>query len=51
MLIAHVFYNSLAESDVLNGDIIGMIQPYPTANFWWWPGIRQVKLYVFVTYI
>ncbi|GAB1216759.1 hypothetical protein ATERTT37_005977 [Aspergillus terreus] len=28
---------TLDEEDVLNGDIYGMISPYATANFWWWP--------------
>ncbi|KAI1057247.1 hypothetical protein LB507_001477 [Fusarium sp. FIESC RH6] len=28
---------TLDESEVLNGDIYGMIAPYATANFWWWP--------------
>ncbi|KAI1820470.1 FAD/FMN-containing dehydrogenase [Xylaria intraflava] len=27
----------LSEDEVLNGDIYGMIAPYATANFWWWP--------------
>ncbi|TRM63213.1 hypothetical protein BD626DRAFT_495895 [Schizophyllum amplum] len=31
----------LAEKDVLEGDIYGMINPYPTANFWWWPGVKK----------
>ena len=34
-------YASLAEKDVLEGDIYGMINPYPTANFWWWPGVKK----------
>ncbi|CAJ0543943.1 Ff.00g040040.m01.CDS01 [Fusarium sp. VM40] len=28
---------TLDEAKVLNGDIYGMIAPYATANFWWWP--------------
>ncbi|KAK7754644.1 hypothetical protein SLS62_003428 [Diatrype stigma] len=28
---------SLDEDEVLNGDIYGMIAPYGTANYWWWP--------------
>ncbi|KAI1810000.1 FAD/FMN-containing dehydrogenase [Poronia punctata] len=28
---------TLDEDEVLNGDIYGMIAPYATANFWWWP--------------
>ncbi|KAH7232951.1 hypothetical protein BKA59DRAFT_517387 [Fusarium tricinctum] len=28
---------TLDEAEVLNGDIYGMIAPYATANFWWWP--------------
>jgi L-gulonolactone oxidase len=31
----------LDEDDVLNGDIYGMISPYATANFWWWPYVRK----------
>ncbi|KAI1766112.1 FAD-binding domain-containing protein [Hypoxylon sp. FL1150] len=31
----------LDEDDVLNGDIYGMIAPYATANFWWWPYMRK----------
>ncbi|KAI0479455.1 FAD-binding domain-containing protein [Xylariaceae sp. FL0804] len=31
----------LEEDDVLNGDIYGMIEPYATANFWWWPYLRK----------
>ncbi|KAI0863508.1 FAD/FMN-containing dehydrogenase [Xylaria cubensis] len=27
----------LDEDEVLNGDIYGLIAPYATANFWWWP--------------
>ncbi len=34
-------YISLSEDDVLNGDIFGLINPYPTANFWWWPGQKK----------
>ncbi|KAH8724583.1 hypothetical protein GQ44DRAFT_740205 [Phaeosphaeriaceae sp. PMI808] len=30
----------LLEKDVLEGDIYGMIAPYGTANFWWWPFLR-----------
>ncbi|KAK9416687.1 putative FAD/FMN-containing dehydrogenase [Seiridium unicorne] len=29
------------EDDILNGDIYGMISPYATANFWWWPYLRK----------
>ncbi|KAF7522197.1 hypothetical protein G7054_g12232 [Neopestalotiopsis clavispora] len=29
------------EDDVLNGDIYGMIAPYATANFWWWPYLKK----------
>ncbi|KAI1089500.1 FAD/FMN-containing dehydrogenase [Rostrohypoxylon terebratum] len=32
---------TLDEDDVLNGDIYGMIAPYATANFWWWPYMRK----------
>ncbi|KAL1734490.1 hypothetical protein EV714DRAFT_244887 [Schizophyllum commune] len=32
---------TLDEKDVLEGDIYGMINPYPTANFWWWPGQKK----------
>ncbi|KAM5341553.1 hypothetical protein ACJ41O_014584 [Fusarium nematophilum] len=32
---------TLDEKDVLNGDIYGMISPYLTANFWWWPYKRK----------
>ncbi|KAK2814095.1 hypothetical protein FQN50_000499 [Emmonsiellopsis sp. PD_5] len=28
---------TLDEDEVLNGDIYGMISPYATANYWWWP--------------
>lgn len=31
----------MAESDVLDGDIYGMISPYATANFWWWPFLKK----------
>ncbi|KAI1337152.1 FAD-binding domain-containing protein [Xylariaceae sp. FL0016] len=31
----------LEEDDVLNGDIYGMIAPYATANFWWWPYLKK----------
>jgi hypothetical protein len=31
----------LDESEVLNGDIYGLIAPYATANFWWWPGLKK----------
>ncbi|KAL1753550.1 hypothetical protein FB107DRAFT_264247 [Schizophyllum commune] len=31
----------LDEKDVLEGDIYGMINPYPTANYWWWPGQKK----------
>jgi hypothetical protein len=36
--------NSLAEKDVLEGDIYGMIAPYGTANLWWWPYLRKFHL-------
>ncbi|KAI3544289.1 FAD/FMN-containing dehydrogenase [Colletotrichum filicis] len=32
---------TLEESEVLDGDIYGMIAPYATANFWWWPYKRK----------
>ncbi|KAL7621179.1 hypothetical protein AAE478_008496 [Parahypoxylon ruwenzoriense] len=32
---------TLDEDDVLNGDIYGMIAPYATANFWWWPYMKK----------
>ncbi|KAH9889185.1 FAD-binding domain-containing protein [Xylariomycetidae sp. FL2044] len=32
---------TLEEDDVLNGDIYGMIAPYATANFWWWPHVKK----------
>ncbi|KAL0255036.1 hypothetical protein SLS55_009563 [Diplodia seriata] len=32
---------SLLEDDVLDGDIYGLISPYATANFWWWPYLRK----------
>ncbi|KAF6827676.1 FAD fmn-containing dehydrogenase [Colletotrichum plurivorum] len=32
---------TLEEKDVLDGDIYGMIAPYATANFWWWPYKRK----------
>ncbi|KAH8915933.1 hypothetical protein BT69DRAFT_1356147 [Atractiella rhizophila] len=31
----------LSEDAVLNGDVYGLISPYPTANFWWWPGLKK----------
>lgn len=31
----------LLEDDVLAGDIYGLISPYATANFWWWPFLRK----------
>ncbi|KAF2450915.1 FAD/FMN-containing dehydrogenase [Karstenula rhodostoma CBS 690.94] len=31
----------LTEDEVLNGDIYEMIQPYATANFWWWPFLKK----------
>jgi L-gulonolactone oxidase len=31
----------LSEDEVLNGDIYGLISPYATANFWWWPYTRK----------
>lgn len=31
----------LSEDEVLNGDIYGLIAPYATANFWWWPFLRK----------
>ncbi|KAK3394400.1 hypothetical protein B0H63DRAFT_498996 [Podospora didyma] len=33
--------DTLDESAVLNGDIYGLIAPYATANFWWWPYKRK----------
>ncbi|KAI9376150.1 hypothetical protein BJX61DRAFT_539163 [Aspergillus egyptiacus] len=32
---------TLDDNEVLNGDIYGMIAPYATANFWWWPYKRK----------
>jgi L-gulonolactone oxidase len=32
---------TLSEEEVLDGDIYGMIAPYATANFWWWPYLRK----------
>ncbi|KAK8024094.1 Fad/Fmn-containing dehydrogenase [Apiospora rasikravindrae] len=32
---------TLEEDEVLNGDIYGMIAPYATANFWWWPYLKK----------
>ncbi|KAI0019679.1 FAD-binding domain-containing protein [Xylariomycetidae sp. FL0641] len=32
---------TLEEDDVINGDIYGMIAPYATANFWWWPYLKK----------
>ncbi|KAI1352677.1 FAD/FMN-containing dehydrogenase [Xylaria sp. FL0043] len=32
---------TLDEDEVLDGDIYGMIAPYATANFWWWPYLRK----------
>ncbi|KAL4784150.1 hypothetical protein BJX76DRAFT_233184 [Aspergillus varians] len=32
---------TLDDDEVLNGDIYGMIAPYATANFWWWPYKRK----------
>ncbi|RDW58580.1 uncharacterized protein DSM5745_11271 [Aspergillus mulundensis] len=32
---------TLDETEVLDGDIHGMIAPYATANFWWWPYKRK----------
>ncbi|OJD29500.1 fad fmn-containing dehydrogenase [Diplodia corticola] len=32
---------TLLEDEVLDGDIYGMISPYATANFWWWPFLRK----------
>ncbi|KAL2062022.1 hypothetical protein VTL71DRAFT_6288 [Oculimacula yallundae] len=32
---------TLSEKEVLEGDIYGMIAPYATANFWWWPYLRK----------
>lgn len=29
---------------MLEGDIYGMISPYATANFWWWPYLRKFHL-------
>jgi len=34
----------LAEDDVFNGDIYGMISPYATANLWWWPGLKKFHI-------
>ncbi|KAH7093602.1 FAD/FMN-containing dehydrogenase [Paraphoma chrysanthemicola] len=34
----------LEEKAVLDGDIYGMIVPYGTANFWWWPYLRKFHL-------
>ncbi|EMD90809.1 hypothetical protein COCC4DRAFT_56504 [Bipolaris maydis ATCC 48331] len=31
----------LAEDEVINGDIYGLIAPYATANLWWWPYLRK----------
>ncbi|KAH7105178.1 FAD-binding domain-containing protein [Auriculariales sp. MPI-PUGE-AT-0066] len=31
----------LDEDDVINGDLSKLIGPYPTANFWWWPGQKK----------
>ncbi|EOD48770.1 putative fad fmn-containing dehydrogenase protein [Neofusicoccum parvum UCRNP2] len=31
----------LLEDEVLDGDIYGLISPYATANFWWWPFLRK----------
>ncbi|KAF2731667.1 hypothetical protein EJ04DRAFT_514431 [Polyplosphaeria fusca] len=31
----------LSEKEVLDGDIYGLIAPYATANFWWWPYLRK----------
>ncbi|KAI0458112.1 FAD/FMN-containing dehydrogenase [Xylaria acuta] len=31
----------LSEDEVLNGDIYGLIAPYATANFWWWPYLKK----------
>ncbi|THU82670.1 FAD-binding domain-containing protein [Dendrothele bispora CBS 962.96] len=41
-----VFSNqtTLSEDEVLDGDIFGMISPYVTANFWWWPGLKKFHL-------
>ncbi|PVI05765.1 hypothetical protein DM02DRAFT_554126 [Periconia macrospinosa] len=36
--------DTLHETDVLEGDIYGMIAPYATANFWWWPYLRKFHL-------
>ncbi|KAL4735477.1 hypothetical protein BDV11DRAFT_196020 [Aspergillus similis] len=32
---------TLDEAEVFDGDIFGMIAPYATANFWWWPYKRK----------
>ncbi|PLN79063.1 FAD-binding domain-containing protein [Aspergillus taichungensis] len=32
---------TLDDEEVLDGDIAGMIEPYATANFWWWPYKRK----------
>ncbi|KAK5997940.1 L-gulonolactone oxidase 3-like protein [Cladobotryum mycophilum] len=37
----YAMQKTLDEKDVLNGDIYGMISPYMTANFWWWPHQRK----------
>ncbi|KAH7037214.1 uncharacterized protein B0I36DRAFT_235884 [Microdochium trichocladiopsis] len=33
----YAMQKTLDEEEVLNGDIYGLIAPYATANFWWWP--------------
>ncbi|KAJ9155438.1 FAD/FMN-containing dehydrogenase [Pleurostoma richardsiae] len=35
--VLYAMQETLDEDEVLNGDIYGMISPYMTANFWWWP--------------
>ncbi|ATY61605.1 FAD FMN-containing dehydrogenase [Cordyceps militaris] len=37
----YAMQKTLDEKDVLDGDIYGMIAPYMTANFWWWPWKRK----------
>ncbi|KAJ3493693.1 hypothetical protein NLG97_g4572 [Lecanicillium saksenae] len=37
----YAMQKTLEEKDVLDGDIYGMIAPYMTANFWWWPYKRK----------
>ncbi|KAL7951010.1 FAD-binding domain-containing protein [Trichoderma barbatum] len=37
----YAMQKTLDEKDVLDGDIYGLISPYLTANFWWWPIERK----------